>query len=63
LDHYKGLCSFFHAMLPRLNVREHHVYRLCSILYDTPHSQGPLCSMLKDGIDILLRTKRIIALA
>ena len=56
MNSYKGLCSFFHAMLPRLNVKENHIYSLCSILYDTPDSEGPLCSTFKDGIDILFRT-------
>ena len=60
---YKSLCSFFFAMLPRLSVKDAYIFRLYKLLYDTPDSQGPFQSTLKDGIDILFRTQRILQLA
>ena len=60
MSSYKSLCSFFHAMLPRLSVKDDYIFRLYQLLYDTPDSQGPFQSTLKDGIDILFRTQRIV---
>ena len=50
-------------MLPRLSVKDAYIFRLYQLLYDTPDSQGPFQSTLKDGIDILFRTQRILQLA
>lgn len=36
MNSYKGMCQFFHGMLPRLHVKDEYIFKLSQILYETP---------------------------
>ena len=60
---HKKFEGFFWSMLPRMCVTDNFIVRLVSILQDTPDTEAMFSEMLRDGVDLLVRTQQIRAFA
>jgi aminopeptidase N len=56
---WKYLDTFFHMMLPTMQVKESHIVKLVALKNETPDSQLQFACLLQDGIEVLLRCKQI----
>ena len=63
MNSYKGMCQFFHGMLPRIEVQDKYIFKLYELLHETPDSEAMFQATLKDGLDILFRTRNIVRMA
>ena len=63
LSTHKKFEAFFHNLLPRMRVNDSHIVRLVTILQETPDSEQMFQEILRDGIDSLVKTQTIRALA
>ena len=55
--------GFFYTFLPRLDVKDEHIVRMMSMKLSTPDSQTKFTNHLDEGIELLIRTKEVRALA
>jgi hypothetical protein len=53
------LTSFFHSLLPTMQIQDAHIVRLVAIKANTPDSDTSFTNMLQDGIEVLIRCKEI----
>jgi len=60
---YKEFSTFFHMMLPTIVVRDSFIVRLVSLLQEVPDNEQMFAETLKDGIDLLIRSQQVRALA
>ena len=60
---FKYLETFFHSMLPMMEISDSHIVKLVALKNDTADSQQQFASILQDGIELLLRSKQIRELA
>ena len=63
-DHaHKYLETFFYHMLPRMQIEDRHIVQLMSIKSRVADNNSTFMNMLQDGIELLIRSKRIRELA
>ena len=63
-DHvYKYMETFFYHMLPRMHVEDRHIVKLLTIKSQVPDTNSMYMNMLQDGIELLIRSKRIREMA
>ena len=56
---YKKFDSFFHSLLPRMEVSDAHIVRLVSLKLETSDTEQMFANTLQDGIELLIRSKEI----
>ncbi len=56
---YKYLESFFHSLLPTMQIADQHIFKLVALKNDTADSEHNFTKMLQDGIEILVRCMQI----
>ena len=55
--------TFFYSLLPRMDIKDEYIVKLTSLKLKTPDSHSKFINLMNEGIEILLRTKEIRALA
>jgi hypothetical protein len=55
--------NFFYSLLPRMDVRDEHIVKLITLKLKTPDTHSSFINLLNDGIELLVRTKEVRALA
>ena len=56
---YKYLSKYFYAMLPRMQITEQHIVKLMTLKTQVADTNSAWINILQDGIELLLRSKRI----
>ena len=54
---HKNFEGFFYGFLPRMEVKDEHIVRLMMLLQNAPDTEQMYADTLKDGIDLMLRSK------
>ena len=60
---HKDFEAFFYGLLPRLEVTDTMIVKLVQLYQEVPDTDQMFKEILQDGIDLLIRTKTIRALA
>ena len=56
---FKYLESFFHSLLPTMQIADQHIVKLVALKNETADSEHNFTKMLQDGIEILVRCMQI----
>ena len=51
--------TFFHSLLPTMQIADQHIVKLVALKNETPDSEHNFTKMLQDGIEILVRCMQI----
>lgn len=57
---FKYVESFFHSMLPRMEVTDANIVKLLQIKQATPDNNSNFANLLQEGIELLIRQKLIL---
>ena len=60
---FKYIEIFFYALLPRMVIEDRHIVKLMTIKGEIPDTNSMFSNMLQDGIELLVRGKKIRAFA
>lgn len=56
---FKYLDAFFTYMLPRMQIKDSHIVKLVTIKAGIADTNSMFMNILQDGIEMLIRSKRI----
>ena len=56
---YKYIETFFYSMLPRMQIEDRHIVKLMTIKSQVADTNSMYMNILQDGIELLIRSKKI----
>ena len=56
---FKSVESYFHSLLPRLEIEDEHIVKLLSLKISIPDNNTNFANLVSEGIELMLRSKEV----
>ena len=56
---FKYVESFFHSLLPRMEIKDEHIVKLLALKLQTPDNNTNFANLMNEGIELVIRSKNV----